>query len=255
MSKRNPSGKTDLKAKVYRLTRNRAPVSFILASRDTQSKRLLYFDEDKKTNRALRYARNQSSPFVDEQDSNPILEPIIFEEGFLTVPRENVVLQRFLDLHPDNGVVFEERDPSKEAEKQLDKMDLEMAAMNAVSALDVERMEEIARVALRTNVETMTTKEIKRDLLVFARANPEQILKLIDDPGTSLKAKVALFFDKKLLTTQNNGREVCFNLENNKARLMTVPPGENRNVIVAEFLEAEQGKSTLKMLNKYLELT
>jgi len=34
-------------------------------------------------NRPLRYARNQKSPFEDEQDGNVILEPIVFEDGML----------------------------------------------------------------------------------------------------------------------------------------------------------------------------
>ena len=48
---------------------------------------LLWFDEEKGENRALRYARNQKSPFEDEQDGNAIVEPVIFEDGFLRVPR------------------------------------------------------------------------------------------------------------------------------------------------------------------------
>ena len=35
---------------------------------------------NKISNKALRYARNQNSPFQDEQDDNAILEPIVFEE-------------------------------------------------------------------------------------------------------------------------------------------------------------------------------
>ena len=64
--------------KIYKLTRESAPLSLILASRHTQRFPLLWFDETTGTNKALRYARNQNSPFQDEQDDNAILEPIIF---------------------------------------------------------------------------------------------------------------------------------------------------------------------------------
>ena len=47
----------------------------------------MYFDERQELNRALRYARNQKSPFEDEQDGNAIVEPIVFEDGFLSVPK------------------------------------------------------------------------------------------------------------------------------------------------------------------------
>ena len=69
---------------------------------------LLYFDEETGINRPLRYARNQNSPFQDEQDDNAILEPIVFEDGFLFVPKTNQILQKFLALHPANGSIFVE---------------------------------------------------------------------------------------------------------------------------------------------------
>ena len=71
--------------KQYKLLGQDAPLSFMLASRNSRRFPLLWFDEDKGEQRALRYARNQQSPFEDEQDGNAILEPIVFEDGFLTV--------------------------------------------------------------------------------------------------------------------------------------------------------------------------
>ena len=47
--------------KVYRLTRDAAPLSYMLSSKHTKRKALLYFDEETGINRALRYARNQKS--------------------------------------------------------------------------------------------------------------------------------------------------------------------------------------------------
>ena len=64
--------------KVYKLTRSAAPLSFMLPVRNSRRFPLLFFDEEKGTNRALRYARNQRSPFEDEQDGNAIIEAIIF---------------------------------------------------------------------------------------------------------------------------------------------------------------------------------
>ena len=86
--------------KTYRLMRDAAPLSFMLPVRNSRRSPLLHFDEDKGINRALRYAVNQKSPFEDEQDGNAIVEPIIFEDGFLRVSRTNQVLQEFLALSP-----------------------------------------------------------------------------------------------------------------------------------------------------------
>ena len=68
--------------KAYRLTRGQTPLTYMLASRNTRRRPLLYFDEASGVNRPLRYARNQKSPFEDEQDGNAVLEPIIFEDRF-----------------------------------------------------------------------------------------------------------------------------------------------------------------------------
>jgi hypothetical protein len=59
--------------KVYKLTRGAAPLSFMLPTKNSHRSPLMWFDGEKGINRALRYARNQKSPFEDEQDGNFIL--------------------------------------------------------------------------------------------------------------------------------------------------------------------------------------
>ena len=76
--------------KSFVLNRTTPPLSFMLSSRHTRRNPLLYFDGT--SNKPLRYARNQKSPFEDEQDGTAIVEPIIFDDGFLHVPKENPVL-------------------------------------------------------------------------------------------------------------------------------------------------------------------
>ena len=58
----------ELKDRVYKLTKDRTPLSCMIPSRNNSRNPLLYFDEAKGYNRALRYARNQKSCFEDEQD-------------------------------------------------------------------------------------------------------------------------------------------------------------------------------------------
>ena len=94
--------------KIYRLKRDAAPLSYMLPTQNSRAFPLLHFDEETGVNRPLRYSRNQRSPFMDEQDGNIIMEPIIFEDGMLSVKKENQVLQQFLHLHPLNDKVFEE---------------------------------------------------------------------------------------------------------------------------------------------------
>ena len=69
--------KIQRKDRVYILKSHSTPLSFMLNSRNTRRSPLLYFDEEKGVNRPLRYARNQKTPFEDDQDDNIILEPIV----------------------------------------------------------------------------------------------------------------------------------------------------------------------------------
>ena len=105
--------------KFYKLKRDTAPLTYMLASRNSARYPLLWFDEEKGINRPLRYARNQKSPFEDEQDGNAILEPIVFEDGVLHVPKSNQVLQKFLYYHPQRDMVFEEINRERDAAEEL----------------------------------------------------------------------------------------------------------------------------------------
>ena len=112
--------------KVYKLTRNAAPLSFMLPTRHSRRFPLLYFDEVQGTNRTLRYARNQKSPFEDEQDGNIVMEPVIFEDGFLRVPKDNPVLQEFLHYHPLNGKKFVEVNEEKDATDEVNQFKIQV---------------------------------------------------------------------------------------------------------------------------------
>jgi len=222
----------------------------MLPSRHTHRRPLLHFDG--KTNRALRYARNQKSPFEDEQDGNAILEAIIFEDGFLQVPQTNPVLQEFLRLHPGNGDVFVEVDYEKDAEEEVEQLNFAVDALVAARTLDIEQLENVARVVLGKDITRMTTAEIKSDVLVAARRDPEYFMSILDDPMLNLQAKVARFFEEKLLGLRNNGKDVYYNLPGNKKKMLTVPNGEDKNFIVASFLKSDEGIEALKLLENNL---
>jgi hypothetical protein len=238
--------------KTYKLTRGAAPLSYMLCSKHTRRKPLLYFDESEGVNKPLRYARNQKSPFEDEQDGNAILEPIIFEDGFLHVRKENQVLQEFLSLHPDNGTLFMEVNTEKDAQAELEKVDVEVDALIAARSLDINRAEQIARGALSLKTEKMTSAEIKRDILLFARQYPKDFLDVLNDPMLELISKVYDFFSNGLLSYRNN-KDVHFNFKGNKKKMLTVPFGETRDYIVASYLQSDDGIETLKMLEGKLE--
>ena len=243
----------ELKDRVYKLTKDRTPLSCMIPSRNNSRNPLLYFDEEKGYNRALRYARNQKSCFEDEQDGTAIVEPIIFEDGMLRVPKNNPVLQQFLHYHPLNGKKFVEVDYSKDASKEVEKLTAEVDALIEAKSLSVEQLEQVGRVLFATDVSTMSTNELRRDVLVFAKTNPQTFLRTLSDPSLKLQSTIQKFFDDRLLGLRNQGRDVHFNLKGNKKRMTTIPFGVDPIEYLADWFKTDDGVEVLQFLEKQLD--
>jgi hypothetical protein len=245
MAKQTPTDK------MYKLKVG-TPLSYSLASRNHQRFPLMWFDETKNQNRALRYAINQKSPFEDEQDGNAIMEPIMFEDGFLSVPRTNPVLQEFLHYHPLNGIVFTEVDEQKEADEEVADMNLEIDALLAARELSIQQIETLTRVMFDRDPSVIPTEILKRDILVYAKTEPADFLNILNDPELQFQAKIRLFFEKRLLALRNNDREVWFNTSTNKKKMLSIPFGEDVYEMTGHFLQSDEGLDALKMLEAML---
>ncbi len=233
--------------KVYRLKIG-SPLSYTLASRNHPRFPLMWYDEKNNVNKSLRYATNQKSPFEDEQDGNAILEPIIFEDGLLRVPKTNPVLQQFLHYHPLNGVVFVEVDKEKDAAQEVEELNIEVEALVEARQLTIDQIEMLTRVMFGKDPSTISTAELKRDILVFAKQEPRDFLNILNDPELKFQAKIRTFFENKLLVLRNNDREVWFNTATNKKKMMSIPFGDEPFDAVASYLQSDEGLDSLKML-------
>lgn len=240
--------------KIYKLKGEAAPLSYTLPSRNTRRYPLLYFDEENNVNRPLRYAINQKSPFEDEQDGNAIVEPVIFENGFLSVPKNNPVLQQFLHYHPLNGRAFVEVDNEKDAATEVERLTSEVDALIEARQLSIDQLEVVSRVLFNKDPNRFTTAELKRDVLIYAKRDPRGFLNLLNDPMLKLQSNVHVFFEQKLLTFRNGHKEVWFNTGSNKRKMLTVPFGEDPYFCVAEYLKTDEGITVLKMLENNLDL-
>lgn len=234
--------------KTYKLKSNATPISFTLPSRNTTRFPLLYFDEENNVNRPLRYARNQKSPFEDEQDGNFLLEPIIFDDGFLSVPRTNPVLQQFLHYHPLNGSAFIEVDKTNDAAKEVEMLNFEVDALIEARQLTIEQLEVVSRVMFQKDVTNISTAELRRDVLIYAKREPKSFLDILNDPLLKLQSNVQMFFSSNILQFRNGQREVWFNTKSNKKKMMGIPFGEDPFETVALFLKTDEGLEVLKFL-------
>ena len=243
------------KDKVYVLKQDKTPVSFFIQSRSNKRRQLLHFDEEKGINRALRYSKNQKSVFEDEQDGTAILEPIVMEDGKITVIKNNPILQQFMDMHPDNiangGTLFYEFDPQKVAEDRVRNLNLEVDALIAARLLDLDKMKSIARVHLESNVDKMTAAEIKHDILLFARNYPEDFLYAVEDPDIDVNDISSRAFDEAYVTFRA-GKDIHYNLKNNKKKILTVPFGERKEDVFMSWLKSDEGLEFYQYLEKQM---
>jgi hypothetical protein len=236
--------KLEKKDRTYLLCGDLQPLSLFIASRDSQRKRLLYFDEENQTNRALRYARNQKSVFMDEQDENVILEPIIFQDGVLSVLKSNPVLQEFLSYHPGNvtngGAQFYEYDAEKSASDSVERLFNEVDALIAARELDLNTMLAVGRVYLNGDVDKMSSAELKRDILVFAKNYPNDFLDAINDPDLSVSNIASRAINEGYVTFRA-GKDLYYNLKDNKKKILTVPFGTEASDALMTWLHSDDG--------------
>lgn len=241
------STKITPKDKAYRLLKG-SPLSYVLPSRNNPRFPLMWYDEKNNVNRALRYATNQKSPFEDEQDDNVILEPIVFEDGMLSVPKTNPILQVFLHYHPMNGTVFAEVNNERDASKEVELLNIEVDALMEARQLTIDQIEMVTRVVFGKDPSSISTAELRRDILIFAKNNPEDFLNIINDPELKFQAKVRSFFENGLLVVKNNNKEVWFSTPTNKKKMMSVPFGDGPYEAAASYLQSDDGLDALKML-------
>ena len=193
-----------------------------IPSRHSEKRALLWFDEQLGYERELRYGTNQKSVFVDEQAGSVTLEHIVFRDGTLFVPRNKQALQKLLSLyHPLRGKAYEEFDAVREAVDELDVIELELEALNLANNMDVDQAEGILRVEFGSKVNEMTSKELKRDLLIFARRNPTTFISLAKDENVQIRNFGIKAVEAGLLKLADDQR--TFQWASNGRKVMTVP--------------------------------
>tara|TARA_Y100001937_G_scaffold111148_1_gene157463 strand:+ start:507 stop:1283 length:777 start_codon:yes stop_codon:yes gene_type:complete len=242
----------EYKDRYYYLINGKSPLTFTISSRHSSRKPLLYFDEEKGYNRELRYATNQKSPFVDEQDGSVTLGRIVFQDGTLFVPKSNIQLQKLLSLyHPNRNKLYRERDEVVEATDELDWLYLEADAMNAAMNMDVDQAEAILRVEVGTKVGDLSSKELKRDLVIFAKRNPGLFLELANDENVELRNLAIVATEANIIKLSPDQR--TFNWASNGKKLMTIPFDENPFSAMAAFFKTDEGVEVFKSIQKKLK--
>ena len=241
----------EIKDRVYYLKHNKSPLTLTIPSKHTKKHSLLYFDEKIGKQREIRYATNQDSSLVDEQKGEATLGHIMFKNGNLVVPKEKQNLQKLLSLyHPLKGRLYEEFSAVEEAADDLSILDLQIDAMNAARHMDIDQAEAILRVELGSKVDSMSSKELKRDLLLFARNNPALFINLANDENVMLRNFAIRASEAGIINLSQDQR--TFTWTSTGRKLMNVPFDENPYSAFAAFLKTDEGVEIYKSIDKKL---
>ncbi len=243
--------KWEIKDRTYILKGSFTPLTYTLPSRHSVKYPLLWFDNENGVQKELRYATNQNSPLVEEQNGQSTLGHIVFNNGTLFVPKEKQNLQKLLSLyHPALNNKYFEFNKVAVANNDLVDLELEIEALNAAKSMEIDQAEAILRVEIGSEVSKMTSREIKRDLLMFAKKNASLFIELANDENVQLRnfavkateaGIINLSPDKRTFTWATNGR-----------KLMTVPFDEHPYSAMAAFFKTDEGIEVFKSVEKKL---
>lgn len=240
----------EVKDRTYVL-KGETPLLYVIPGRHTRRKPLLWFDTESGQQEELRYATNMSSPFVSEQKGVATLGHIAFKNGTLVVPKRKQNLQKLLSLyHPMKDVIYYEHDEVQIASNDLDYIEAEIAALVAAKEIDIEQAEAILRVEIGSKVSNMTSKEIKRDVLLMAKRNPLMFLELIQDDNVELRNIGIKAVEASILTLSPDNRK--FKWASNGRVLFTVPLDEHPYSALAAWFKTDEGMEVLTSIQKRL---
>ena len=243
---RKKSKEWEIKDRMYYLKSRRKPISYM-----AKSTGLFWFDQEKGYERELKYCENQQTPFVDEMKGDQRLSHIVFRDGGLFVPKEKTILQKLLSLyHPHRDNIWYEYKPSTIAAEEIEVLDMQVDALVAARNVDIDMAEAIMRVEIGSKVAEMSSKELKRDLLLFARNNPKLFLELADDENVMLRNFGIRAVEAGILRLSSDQRNFLWG--SNGRKLMVIPFDEHPYTALAHWFKTDEGMEIYSNIEKRL---
>jgi len=241
-----PANEWEIKDRMYFLKGGKKPLS-----RSIKAAGVFYFDKDKGYERELKYCQNQKTSFVDEMKGDQRLEHIIFRSGSLFVPKEKTVLQKLLSLyHPHKGNLYEEYKPAAIAADEIEVLNMQVDALVTARNIDIDMAEAIMRVEKGSDVSKLSSKELKRDLLIFARNNPKLFLELSDDENVMLRNFGIKAVEAGILRLSSDQRNFMWG--SNGRKLMVIPFDEHPYTALAHWFKTDEGMEIYSNIEKRL---
>jgi hypothetical protein len=97
----------------------------------------------------------------------------------------------------------------------------------------------------------MTSSEIKRDLLLFARENPYNFIELVNDENVELRNFAIKAVESKIISLSQDQR--TFAWASNGRKLMNIPFDENPYSAMAAWFKTDEGVEVYRSIEKKLK--
>ena len=177
---------------------------------------------------------------------------IVFEKGLLKVPKSDQCLQKLLSLyHPQLSYRYSEYNPVEEAHDELEYLDIQVEAMSIARDLDIDQAEAIMRVEVGSDVNKMSSKEIKRDIIHFANKDPQLFIELMNDDNVQLRNFGIVAVERGIINLSQDQR--TFSWASNGRKLMNIPFDENPYSALAAWFKTDEGVEVYKSIDKKLK--
>ena len=215
--------------------------------------------EETNTNRMIRYVMGEQSIYQDEQTSdNPIIGDIVFNNGILPVKYNQITLKKYLDAcnyNEDNPSRIEDKkrlfkviNNEFNAEKSLDEMEIQYLAIDTLMKMDAQKMVGYAR-AMDVNVDR-SVYEIKHDMMVMAKNNPQLFMDEISNPMIERKQVIMDAIEERLITENKGKRQFIWS--DTKELIFTVPVGINPVDALTEYTFNDEGTPVFSRIKRLL---
>lgn len=209
------------------------------------------YDPNEDKVRAIRYCENEPSVYVEEQSPNAIRSHIVFKEGLLAVPPQKSNLQDYMALHPGNtangGNSFTIINKDAKAQVELDQ---EFLLLDAVSIVRDKSIDELLPLCMYLNIDVnQRNNEIRRELLLEAKANPKRFIEMMDSPYVKTMAAVKQAAEYSILKDKEDG---MYWFDSGRL-IVTTPVGQDSVTVMTRFCMTEKGSSVYQELITRLE--
>jgi hypothetical protein len=111
--------------------------------------------------------------------------------------------------------------------------------------------EAVMRVEIGSKVTEMSSKELKRDLLLYAKRNPQLFLDLVNDDNVMLRNFGIKATEMGIIKLSSDQR--TFSWGTNDRKLMTVPFDEHPYTALAAWFKTDEGMEIYSNIEKRLK--